>query len=140
MLELTQQKYELEKTIQQKLKEDYYQTKKPYPSKKDFYIKKVCSCCNTEKEEFLKDEYERILKEYQEDNGRLRDEFIRDCFIYYGIENHPCRDIIYSQAYDKGHAYGYSEIFTVMSDIVDFVFEIEKNLKLTQDVISKQNP
>jgi hypothetical protein len=58
---------------------------------------------------------------YNNESNRLHDLFKQDCFIEYGIENHPKRELVFEKAWSDGHAYGYSEAFNCMEKYVDLV-------------------
>lgn len=58
---------------------------------------------------------------YQAEEARLHDEFRRDALAELEITDHPKADLLFSKAWEMGHAYGYSEVWSYMQDLVDLV-------------------
>ena len=63
---------------------------------------------------------------YQEEAARLTKEFQDDCFAELGIADDARRFVMYSEAYDRGHSAGHSEIFSCLGDIVEFVTRLDE--------------
>jgi len=68
-----------------------------------------------------KDAFLDYRKAYGEENGRLYELFYRDC-----CEDHGCdpdsalSSVIFSEAYDRGHSAGYSEVYSYFDSIASF--------------------
>jgi hypothetical protein len=48
-------------------------------------------------------------------------EFIKDLFEEFGVTDNPKKELCYSIAYDMGHAYGFSEVYSKFSDLVELI-------------------
>ena len=105
----------------QKCNSGYYNTKVPYPKKEDFKDIHKCDKCEHIHHVFDKDGYHKAVNDYHKENNRMYELFKQDCFKYYGIENNPAREVIFSKAWEEGHSSGFSEVANCMSDIIDFV-------------------
>ena len=66
-------------------------------------------------------EYKKHLQEYHKEESKLHEEFRRDLFEEFGVTDHPKADKMYGYAWEKGHAYGFSEVYSYFSDIVELV-------------------
>jgi hypothetical protein len=58
---------------------------------------------------------------YYEEEFRLRDEFKADLFKELEIEDNPKAEKLFAQAWRRGHANGYSEIYTEACELVDLI-------------------
>jgi hypothetical protein len=87
-------------TFEDKLARNAYRTALPYLSNK---------------------EDPRGHKDYQDDNIRLYDEFKKDLFEALGITENPKANKLLCIAEEKGHAFGYSEIYNEALDLVDLI-------------------
>ena len=86
---------------------DYYgMSDVPYPSMSTYASKEDCLKA---RKEWINIEHERYL------------EFKEDLFKKYGVENDPARELIFSKAWDIGHASGYAEVYSEFEDLMDFV-------------------
>jgi len=104
-------------SVYDKLDSGYYKNTKLYPSQK---IRKEESGL-----------YKFMIDDYRSEDKRIRDEFRKDIENEYGTDTLPeeVRNAIYSFAYEKGHAYGYSEIANEYSDLMDVVYLLMKYIK-----------
>lgn len=86
---------------------DYYgMSDVPYPSMSMYGSKEDW---RKAREERINVERERYL------------EFKGDLFKECGVENDPARELIFTKAWDIGHAYGYSEVYSKFEDLLEFV-------------------
>jgi hypothetical protein len=53
--------------------------------------------------------------------AKKADEFIKDLFEEFGVTDNPKKGLCYSIAYDMGHAYGFSEVYSKFSDLVELI-------------------
>lgn len=58
---------------------------------------------------------------YQNETARLLNEFESDLFEYLGIRDNPKRDLLFSKAWDIGHAHGYGEVLSYAEDLVELI-------------------
>lgn len=70
--------------------------------------------------------YSAAKQKYQEEASRLTKEFQDDCFEELGIKDDARRFVMYSEAYDRGHSAGHSEVYSCLGDIVDFVHRLDE--------------
>ena len=49
------------------------------------------------------------------------EEFKKDLFEHFGVQNHPKKDTCYHLAYEIGHAHGYSEVLFHFTDLVELI-------------------
>lgn len=49
------------------------------------------------------------------------EEFIKDLFEEFGVTDNPKNQLCYSIAREKGHAYGFSEVYNEFSDLVELI-------------------
>ena len=125
---------------------DYYsKTKTLYPSKKDyttFYAYDRGECLDirpnfyTSKREVERDypnaviqevldkeAYEAHRKEYNDERTKLHQEFQDDLFTEFNVTDNPKRFKCFELAWDKGHAYGHSEVYNCFSDFVELIYD-----------------
>lgn len=121
---------------------EYYSqnTKTNYPNKSDYIIVYVYnkgrliwegSPESFEKKIFDKDvvtqrvvdilPYKKHLQEYNKEQSELHEEFKRDLFEEFGVTNHPKVHKMFNYAWEQGHAYGFSDVHSCFSDIVELV-------------------
>ncbi len=85
-------------TIRDKINNKYYETSVPYvPRKED--VKKYIA--------------------YYDDQNRLDAEFREDALKEVGLSKHPKKDKIFARAWQSGHANGYSEVYSHLSDLAE---------------------
>ena len=118
------------KTIQEKLRENYYSNiSADYPIKKSYNRETRCECCGLVTKTWMDEEqYKKDLKTYHDEQNKLHEEFRNDCFNYYGIQNDPSRDVIFSRAWEQGHSSVYYEVFNEIDNILEFVETVKKTL------------
>jgi hypothetical protein len=58
---------------------------------------------------------------YNEDSAKIDQEFKLTLFKEYGVENHPKREKVFSMAWEKGYASGYSEIELNFEELVELI-------------------
>lgn len=81
------------------------------------------------------EEYERAIESYKEDksyykhcvNARMR-EFHEKLMKDYGLCQQEF-DIIWNKAWEDGHSYGLSEVYSHFNSLFDFVIEYNKSMK-----------
>lgn len=107
----------------------YYKNKLSYPGRdkyKDYLQKDLESFIGTmqehkEYEAERKEYYNNLLKsekeKYGEETKRLEDLFKSDLESHFNMTNHPKKDMLYSKAWDHGHASGYSEVLYWYEDL-----------------------
>ena len=78
---------------------------------------------NVERSEVNKEIYEEKLKLYYENEQKVIDYWISEMRKEFGIPS-KIFDICYAEAYDRGHSYGYDEVYQHMLDIVEFAEKI----------------
>lgn len=78
---------------------------------------------NVEKSEVNQEEYKEKLKLYHEDQQKVVDYWLSEMRKEFGVPDNIF-DICYSEAYDRGHAYGYDEIYGYMIDTVAFAEKV----------------
>ena len=77
-----------------------------------------------------KDGFLAYRKAYGEENGRLQEMFYQDC-----CEDHDCDPdsdlsrLIYSEAYDRGHSAGYSEVYNYFDSVASFADRVLESVK-----------
>jgi hypothetical protein len=71
--------------------------------------------------QFNKDvaEYRRLEEQYRRREHELYSEFKHDLLEEFKLTNHPKADRIYEYCWDKGHSYGFEEVYNAMSDLSD---------------------
>lgn len=125
---------------------DYYsKTKTLYPNKKDyttFYAYDKGECLNirsnfyTSKREVERDypnaviqevldeeAYKAHRKEYIDESAKLHQEFQDDLFKEFNVTDNPKRFKCFELAWDRGHAYGLSEVYNCFSDFVELIYD-----------------
>ena len=53
--------------------------------------------------------------------AKKENEFMQDLFEEFGVTDNPKKELCYSIAYDMGHAYGFSEVYSKFSDLVELI-------------------
>ena len=69
----------------------------------------------------LKQEVQSIYKSMLQSNTDKMEEFKRDLFKDLDIEDNPKRELLYDKAWEMGHAYGFSEVYSKACDMVDLI-------------------
>lgn len=65
--------------------------------------------------------YDAAESAYAVELRRLESEFINDLFEEFGVQDNPKRHKLYSIAYDRGHSGGFSDVYSVFSDLVELI-------------------
>jgi hypothetical protein len=71
-------------------------------------------------------DFKIALQKAQEEEGRLNDLFKQDLFAILGITKHPKKDKIFAFAWELGHGSGPQEVANYAKDIVDNLFDGER--------------
>lgn len=58
---------------------------------------------------------------WRDENNRLTELFKNDLFQEFGVQNNPKREKAWLIAWDKGHAMGFSEVYSEFSDLVELI-------------------
>ena len=122
----------------------YNNVKTPYPRQKDIIREIIAKLDDVpltkaeriEKEAEAAKEGEAIfkdkLKEYNQESNNLKEEFWKDCreeFTYDCVLTPKGCEILESEAWERGHSCGYSEVYSCLSDLCDFTEKILKKRK-----------
>lgn len=78
--------------------------------------------CVTEKV-LDEDAYAKAQWAYNNEKALLMEQFVRDLYADLGISNHPKRERLFSKAWERGHAYGLSEVYSVAQDLVELIVD-----------------
>jgi hypothetical protein len=70
---------------------------------------------------FDRSAYSEEVNVYHTALAKKEDEFIKDLFDEFGVMDNPKKELCYSIAYDMGHAYGFSEIYSKFYDLVELI-------------------
>ena len=74
-----------------------------------------------EEYEVYTDTYLRLVKEYGEENSRLEQKFINDLEEVHEVGGNPKAKLLYSIASEHGHSYGFSEVASHYSRMVELI-------------------
>jgi hypothetical protein len=69
----------------------------------------------------LDEEYKKQVKDYQDYERTLLEEFKADLFEDFGVTGNPKADKAYHIAWEHGHSCGLSEIYSFFSDVVELI-------------------
>lgn len=69
----------------------------------------------------LEQEVQTIYKSMLQSNTDKMEEFKCDLFKDLDIEDNPKRELLYDKAWEMGHAYGLSEVYSKACDMVDLI-------------------
>ena len=116
---------------------NYYSTNDfPYPSwsahcrcgkaisKLKERVTKFCPECGSNTMDIWEKEielYQKKQTEYKDKSMSLHEEFRTDIFREFGVDGNPKKDKCFSIAWEHGHAYGYSDVYSYFSDIVELI-------------------
>ena len=121
---------------------DYYSVRNVlWPNKRDYitlhvYDKGICLYQGRDKtkselktqypdaviqEVFDEESYKEHRKLFDDESGRLHQEFKEDLFTEFGMSKHPKREKIFNYAWEEGHACGLEDVYGVFSDIVELI-------------------
>jgi hypothetical protein len=112
-----------------KLENNAYQNREPYPIRpRKPSLSKTATPAEIRAYADQLEQYEEELRgtrermaAYNALTAALEAEFRADLEEYYGMTGHPKADLLYSKSWERGHAYGLSEVANVYSDLVDLV-------------------
>ena len=98
---------------------------KQFPSRKEA----LTFSENVERSELNPEEYKEKLKLYHEDQRKVLNFWISEMRKEFHVHDNIF-DICYAEAYDRGHSYGYDEVYNHMNDTVSFANKvIEANIE-----------
>lgn len=79
-------------------------------------------------------DYLSAKKVWADKNQALIEQWYSDLYSYYGVDkDDPVIQKIMSKAYEDGHAYGYSEVESHFSELLDFVSGIQDIMRKTPE-------
>jgi hypothetical protein len=78
---------------------------------------------NVERSQANKEQYETLLKIYYDDRQKVAHYWLAELRKEFDIPSNIF-DICYAEAYDRGHSYGYDEVYQHMLGIVEFAEKI----------------
>lgn len=61
-------------------------------------------------------------KAYRQEEIDCHKRFKQALFEEHGVENNPKRELCFSKAWEKGHAYGMDEVANVFDDLVELIY------------------
>ena len=85
---------------------------------------KFCSDCGTNIEDIYNTENEKhkkAIKDYNNESSKRHNEFIEDLFEEFDVENNEKRYKCFSIAWDRGHSYGYYEVYNCFQELVELI-------------------
>lgn len=95
-------------SIYDRIRLRFYDNKKSYPGR-------------------LQDDFKQLRREYEAEDVRLEKLFYRDCCEDVGLNPDERRSqIIFGKAYQDGHSSGYSEVYLILCDILQFLDDLEQ--------------
>ncbi len=112
-----------------KLEANAYRNQAPYPESPSRPMLRV-TATSAEARQYADalDEYDAAMKTYREHvaayhaiSAAQEVEFRLDLEAHYGMVGHVKADLLYGKAWERGHAYGLSEVASVYADMVDLV-------------------
>ncbi|AGS80939.1 hypothetical protein [Caulobacter phage Cr30] len=63
----------------------------------------------------------QIRQAYRDENYRLEQIFKQDLEEEFDVQNNPKKDLLFSKAWEQGHAYGFNEVYNHYIDLVDLI-------------------
>lgn len=60
-------------------------------------------------------------QDYQNETAQRLKEFEEDLAEHLGIRDNPKRDLLFSKAWERGHAHGFSEVLGCAEDLVEII-------------------
>lgn len=70
---------------------------------------------------FDKDSYNFAHKAYRENENLMYKKFKEALFEEYGVSENPKRDMAFDMAWDREHAYGYHDVVSYFSELVELI-------------------
>jgi hypothetical protein len=68
-----------------------------------------------------KEAYNEEVKVYNSAKAKRESEFVKDLFEEFDVTDNPKKELCYAIAYDMGHAHGFSEVYSMFSDLVELI-------------------
>lgn len=69
------------------------------------------------------DDRKAFRRLYHEAASKLREKFKMDALAEVGLANHPRRDKAFDLAWDRGHAYGYREVYQNLEELAQLLLD-----------------
>ena len=67
--------------------------------------------------------YKKHRKEYDKEYSFLLKEFEHDLYDEFGVSENPKRYKCYALAWERGHAYGLGEVYSIFSELVELIVD-----------------
>jgi hypothetical protein len=102
---------------------NYFKNNMPYPPKSEFKdIVKTCECCGAVTKVITPgiELWKKARDDYHNEEGRLYSIFKQLLYKEHNVKGAKA-DKAFELAWDKGHAYGYSEVASYFSDFVELI-------------------
>jgi hypothetical protein len=73
--------------------------------------------------EYVFDEqgFNSMMLAYHSVENALYEEFKRDLFAEFDVTNNPKAEKLFGKCWERGHAHGYSDVYSIFSDFVDVI-------------------
>jgi len=91
----------------------------------------------TVESDFMETAYKFDLENYRRGEIERETKFIKELYKKHGFVNNELNDMIYSKAYEDGHAYGWSEVESHFSNLAEFVQDILDKVGCLNDKVKK---
>lgn len=101
----------MEKTIEEKIEEGYYDNRVPFKTKKDFYEECDCNCPKCDGKTFNKDAYLAQKQDYRNGANASIKLFKTEALDDVGLLNNSKADKIFNKAWNDGHSMGLREVY-----------------------------
>ena len=108
---------------------DDYNIRLPYPARPSRAFKDLYSLNPKEaaeevtKYQVAEATYRTKMKEYVQEEERLRNLFKADAIKEAGLEGHPRAHKAYSMAWQRGHSSGYSDVMSALYEFAELLLE-----------------
>lgn len=95
-----------------------------HPTKTEFTSIKICEF-GCEHKIFNEEGYNQALKNWHEAESNRCKEMRKAIFKQHGVEtNHRCANLIWEEAWNRGHSAGWEEVCSIFGDVAYFVEKI----------------
>lgn len=91
----------------------------------------------TVESDFMETAYKFDLENYRRGEMEREKKFVKELYKKYGFVNNELNSIIYSKAYEDGHAYGWSEVELHFSNLAEFAKDILTKVGFSTDKVKK---
>lgn len=91
----------------------------------------------TVESDFMETAYKSDLENYRRGEMEREKKFVKELYKKYGFVNEELNSMIYSKAYEDGHAYGWSEVELHFSDLAEFAKDILTKVGFSIDKVKK---